>query len=89
MLRKSYLAALTVGLITATAFIACGGSSDDDTKKKYQKRVNKNLDEESSLQKKLRRTKQDLQDKINEMEKQQEEVNKQQLGLNAVRTRNI
>src|SRR4029079_18094389 len=29
-----YLAALTVGLITATAFIACGGSSDDDTKKK-------------------------------------------------------
>lgn len=63
-------------------------NSDDDTKKKYQKRVNKYLDEEASLQKKLRKTQQDLEDNKNEMEKQQEEVNKQQQGLNAVRTRN-
>ncbi|HTI94632.1 MAG TPA: hypothetical protein VL727_28770 [Puia sp.] len=75
--------------VKAAADLQTSINADDDTKKKYQKRVNKNLDEESSLQKKLRRTKQDLQDKINEMEKQQEEVNKQQLGLNAVRTRNI
>ena len=63
-------------------------NADDDTKKKYQKRVNKYLDEEASLQKKLRRTKQDLEDNRNEMEKQQVEINKQQQGLNAVRTRN-
>ncbi|HEY4289001.1 MAG TPA: hypothetical protein VGN00_17985 [Puia sp.] len=63
-------------------------NADDDTKKKYQKRVNKYLDEEASLQKKLRRAKQDLEDNKNEMEKQQEEINKQQQGLNAVRTRN-
>ena len=73
--------------VKAAADLQTSINADDETKKKYQKRVNKYLDQEASLQKKLRRTKQDLEDKINEMEKQQEEVNKQQQGLDAVRTR--
>ncbi len=74
--------------VKAAADLQTSINADDDTKKKYQKRVNKYLDEEASLQKKLRRAKQDLEDNKNEMEKQQEEVNKQQQGLNAVQTRN-
>ena len=74
--------------VKAAADLQTSINADDDTKKKYQKRVNKCLDEEASLQKKLRRAKQDQEDNKNEMEKQQVEVNKQQQGLNAVRTRN-
>jgi hypothetical protein len=74
--------------VKAAADLQTSINADDDTKKKYQKRVNKYLDEEASLQKKLRRAKQDLEDNRNEMEKQQGEINKQQQGLNAVRTRN-
>jgi hypothetical protein len=75
--------------VKAAADLQTSINADDDTKKKYQKRVNKYLDEEASLQKKLRRAKQDQEDNKNEMEKQQVEINKQQQGLNAVRTRNV
>jgi hypothetical protein len=62
-------------------------NADDDTKRKYQKRLNKLLDEEASLQKKLRRSQLDLEQNKNDQEKQLTEVNKQQLGLESVKAR--
>ena len=71
----------------AVADLKSSINADDETKGKYQKRVNKLLDEEASLQKKLRSAQQDMEDNKNDMEKQQEEVNKQRQGLEAVKSR--
>ena len=62
-------------------------NSDPNTKSKYQKRVNKLFDREASLEKKLRRTQQDLEDNKHDISRQQEELNKQQQGMNALNSR--
>lgn len=73
--------------VKAAADLKSSINADDDTKRKYQKRVNRFLDEEASLEKKLRQTQQDLEDNKHEQEKQQLEVDKQRQALDAVRFR--
>ena len=73
--------------VKAAADLKTSINADDDGKKKYQKRVNRLLDEESSLQKKLRQAQQDLEDNKNDISRQQEDVNKHQQGLDAIRSR--
>ncbi|MBS1661733.1 MAG: hypothetical protein JST68_11870 [Bacteroidetes bacterium] len=73
--------------VKSVADLKASVNADDDTKRKYQKRVNRYLDEEASLEKKRRRTQQDLEDNKHEQEKQQLEIDKQRQGLDAVKLR--
>jgi hypothetical protein len=74
--------------VKAVADLQASVNADDDTKGKYQKRVNHLLDREGDLEKKVRRTKQDLEDNKSEQDKQSAEVEKQRQGLDSVKAKN-
>ncbi len=61
--------------------------ADNDTKTKYQKRLNKLIDRQGTLEKKIRKTQDDLADNKSDMTKQQAVVAEQQLALDAVKAR--
>ena len=61
--------------------------ADNDTKAKYQKRVNKLIDKQGSLEKKIRKTQNDIADNKSDMDKQQAIVLQQQQGLDAAKAR--
>ena len=84
---QSDLAGIRQDQIKATADLNSSINSDDNTKSKYQKRVNKLFDKEASIGKKLRRALQDLEDNKHDISRQQEELSKQQHGLNALNSR--
>jgi hypothetical protein len=71
----------------AVADLQANLNSDDDTKKKSQKKVNKLIDEQGSLEKKIRNTQLDLDQNKVAQGKQQTELDKQQQGLDAVKAR--
>jgi hypothetical protein len=71
----------------AVADLQSNLNADDDTKKKSQKKVNKLIDEQSSLEKKIRNTQLDLDQNKVAQGKQQTELDKQQQGLDAVKAR--
>lgn len=62
--------------------------ADIDTKNKYQKRLNKLMDRQGSLEKKIRSTESDLTDKKADMVKQQATINQQLQALVASKERN-
>jgi hypothetical protein len=61
--------------------------ADNDTKTKYQKRVNKLIDRQGTLEKKIRRTQDDIAGNNSDLVKQRTAVVQQQQGLDAVRAR--
>jgi len=73
--------------VKAAADLNTSVNADDNTKGKYQKRVNKLFDKQASIEKKLRRAQQDLEDNKHDISRQQEELNKQQQGMNALNSR--
>jgi hypothetical protein len=62
-------------------------NADQDTKKSSQKKVTKLIDEQGSLEKKIRKTQLDLDENKTSQGQQQTEINKQQQGLDAVKAR--
>jgi len=71
----------------AVADLQANLNADDDTKKKSQKKVSKLIDEQGSLEKKIRNTQLDLDQNKVAQGKQQTELDKQQQGLDAVKAR--
>ena len=61
--------------------------ADDNVKNKAQKRMNKLLDEQDDLRKKLRKTQPDLDKKKSDQEKQQQEIAKPQQILDAIKAK--
>ena len=61
--------------------------SDDDTKRKNQKRLRRLLDEEGSLENKLRNAKSDLDQNKSDQARQQSEIEKQQQTLDGIKAR--
>ncbi|WP_431211450.1 hypothetical protein ACQ86N_37275 [Puia sp. P3] len=84
---QSDLASVKQDQLKASSDLNTSINADDNTKSKYQKRVNKLFDKEASLEKKLRRAQQDLEDNKHDISRQQEELSKQQQGLNALNSR--
>jgi len=62
-------------------------NADDDTKRKNHKRMDKLLDQEGDLAKKLRNTLSDLDQNKRDVVAQQQELDKQRLSLDAIRAR--
>ena len=62
-------------------------NADDNTKQKSQKKVNRLIDEQGSLEKKIRKTQLDLDGNKTSQRQQQTEIDKQQQGLDAVKAR--
>ncbi len=62
-------------------------NGDDDIKKRSQKRVNKLIDDQGSLEKKIRRTQTNLDDNKADQQKQQVVVEQQQQGLEAMKAK--
>jgi hypothetical protein len=74
-------------LLKQTQDIQSTVTADADVKNKMQKRMNKLLDEQDDLRKKLRKSQADLdENKINQ-EAQQKEVDKQQQALDAIKAK--
>lgn len=84
---QSDLAQNKADQVKAAADLQTYIGADNDTKTKYQKRVNKLIDGQGTLEKKIRRTQGDLADKKSDMVKQQSVVTQQQLALDAVNAR--
>ncbi len=64
-------------------------ASDADVKNKMQKRMNKLLDQQDDLRKKLRKAQADLDENRINQENQQKEVDKQQQVLDAIKAKKI
>lgn len=69
------------------AYLQSNIKSDDDDKKKNQKRLRRLLDEEGSLEKKLRNAKSDLDQNKTDQVRQQSEIEKQQQTLDGIKAR--
>jgi hypothetical protein len=73
--------------VKALADLQANVNADDDTKRKGQKKVNRLMDDQGDLEKKLRRTQLDLdQNKIGQGQ-QQAVIDKQKQGLAAIKAR--
>lgn len=73
--------------IKAVSDLQTNISADEDTKKKSQKKVNKLMDEQGSLEKKIRNTQLALDQNRTNQTQQQAELEKQQQALDAVKAR--
>ena len=62
-------------------------NADDDTKKKSQKKLNRLIDDQGTMEKKIRRTQEDLEENRTSRKEQQDEIDKDQEGLAAVKAR--
>lgn len=84
---QSDLAQNKADQVKAAADLQTYIGADNDTKAKYQKRVNNLIDKQGTLEKKIRRTQDDIADNKSDMTKQQAVVSQQQQGLDAVKAR--
>lgn len=84
---QSDLAQNKADQVKAAADLQTYIGADNDTKTKYQKRVNKLIDQQGSLEKKIRNVQQDLADKKTDIAKQQTVVDGLQQSLDATRMR--
>src|SRR5258708_26205904 len=75
------------GQIKEAADLQVNVNADDDTKKKNHKKLNKLLDEEGDLAKKLRNTLSSLDQNKRDLAAQQQEVDKQRLAFDAIKAR--
>ena len=73
--------------VKAAADLTSSINSDDESKKKHQKRVSKLIDEQGSLEKKIRRTQSDLDENKTDQQRQQALITQQQQGLDATKAR--
>jgi len=73
--------------VTAAADLQTYIGADNDTKSKYQKRLNKLIDKQGSLEKKIRNTQSDLAGKKSDLSKQQKLIDGLQQALAATRDR--
>lgn len=73
--------------VKASASLHESVKSDDDSKAKDQKKMNKLMDKEAGLQKKIRSTQQDLDETKDKLVRQQALVDQQQQGLDAVKVK--
>jgi hypothetical protein len=73
--------------VKAAADLQSSVNSDDESKKKNQKRLSKLIDEQGSLEKRIRRTNGDLDDNKTDQQKQQALITQQQQGLDATKAR--
>ena len=73
--------------VKAAADLTSSINSDDESKKKHQKRVSKLIDEQGNLEKKIRRTQSDLDENKTDQQRQQALITQQQQGLDATKAR--
>jgi hypothetical protein len=73
----------------AAADLQSSISGDDETKIKNQKKLNKLIDQQGHLEKKIRRTQSDLNDNKTDQQHQQEAIAQLQQGLNATKARQV
>jgi hypothetical protein len=73
--------------VTAAADLQTYIGADNDTKSKYQKRLNKLIDKQGTLEKKIRNTQSDLTDKRSDLTKQQKTVDGLRQALEATQGR--
>jgi hypothetical protein len=71
----------------ALADLQSNVNSDEDSKRKSQKKVNRLIDDQGNLEKKLRKAQLDLDHNKVEQQQQQAELDKQKQGLDAVKAR--
>ncbi len=71
--------------IKAAANLQSSINADDGSKIKNQKQVNKLIDEQGSLEKKIRKIQAELDDNKTDQQRQQAEITRQQQGLDAVK----
>ena len=84
---QSDLTQNTSDLVKAAAELQANISADDDTKKKSQKKLSRLIDDQGTLEKKIRRTQDDMEENKTSRKEQQDEINKDQQGLEAVKAR--
>jgi hypothetical protein len=73
--------------VKAAAELQANINADEDTKKKSQKKLNRLIDDQGTLEKKIRRTQGDMEENKTSRKEQQDEIDKDQQGLAAVRAR--
>jgi hypothetical protein len=73
--------------VKAAAELQANISADDDTKKKSQKKLNRLIDDQGTLEKKIRRAQGDMDENKTSRKEQQDEIDKDQQGLEAVKAR--
>ena len=73
--------------VKAAAELQANISADDDMKKKSQKKLSRLIDDQGTLEKKIRRTQDDMEENKTSRKEQQDEINKDQQGLEAVKAR--
>ena len=73
--------------VKAAAELQANISADDDTKKKSQKKLGRLIDDQGTLEKKIRKTQGDMDENKASRKEQQDEINKDQQGLEAVKAR--
>jgi hypothetical protein len=73
--------------VKAASDLQASINADDDTKKKNQKKLSRLIDDQGTLEKKIRRTQEDLEENKTSRKEQQDEIDKQQQGLAAVKAR--
>ncbi|HWK04997.1 MAG TPA: hypothetical protein VNS58_15250 [Puia sp.] len=73
--------------IKVAADLQANVNTDDDTKKKNHKKLDKLLDQEGDVAKKLRNTFSDLDQNKRDLAAQQQEVDKQRLAFDAIKAR--
>ena len=73
--------------VKAVADLQANISADDDAKKKNQKKLNRLIDDQGTLEKKIRKTQSDMDENKANRKEQQDEIDKQQQGLAAVKAR--
>jgi hypothetical protein len=71
--------------VKAAADLQSSINANDDSKQKNQKRVSKLIDEQGSLEKKIRKTQAELDDNKTDQQRQQAAIAQQQQGLDAVK----
>jgi hypothetical protein len=73
--------------VKAAAELKANISADDDTKKKSQKKLNRLIDDQGTLEKKIRKTQGAMDENKTSRKEQQDEIDKDQQGLEAVKAR--
>ena len=73
--------------VKAAAELQANISADDDTKKKSQKKLSRLIDDQGTLEKKIRRAQGDMDENKTSRKEQQDEIDKDQQGLEAVKAR--
>ncbi len=84
---QSDLAGNQADQVKAAAELQTNINADEDTKKKSQKKLNRLIDDQGSLEKKIRKTQADMEENKTSRKEQQDEIDKDQQGLAAVKAR--